>query len=151
MSFDPATALFDLAKVAIEKVFPDPLKRAEQLERLEKLKQDGELAKMQAEVSLLLGQIEINKVEAAHPSIFVSGWRPFIGWTAGIALFMYYVPFALVSLVVWAIACYHAGAIVDRPNLDISDLVGLIAAMLGVVVPRSIERVKGVAIERISK
>lgn len=151
MSFDPATALIDLAKVAIEKVFPDPLKRAEQLERLERLRQEGDLAKLQAEVSLLLGQIEINKVEAAHPSVFVSGWRPFIGWIVGVSLFMYYVPYALVSLIVWTIACYHTGSIVERPNLDISDLIGLLSAMLGVVVPRSIERIKGVAIERVTK
>ena len=33
-----------------------------------------------------LAQIEINKVEAAHLSVWVSGWRPFIGWVAGLAL-----------------------------------------------------------------
>jgi hypothetical protein len=151
MSLDPLSAIFDLGKTAIEKIWPDANKRAEQLERLETLRQQGDLQKMQMEVNLLMGQIEVNKAEAAHPSLFVSGWRPFIGWTAGVALFMYYVPFTLVSLVVWAIGCYHAGHIVERPNLDISDLIGLLAAMLGVVVPRHIERVKGAAIDRVTR
>jgi hypothetical protein len=151
MSHDPLSAIFDLGKTAIEKIWPDANKRAEQLERLETLRQQGDLQKMQMEVNLLMGQIEVNKTEAAHPSLFVSGWRPFIGWTAGISLFMYYVPFTLVSLIVWSIACYHAGAIVERPNLDISDLIGLLAAMLGVVVPRHIERVKGAAIDRVTR
>ena len=35
---------------------------------------------------LAKGQLEINKVEAAHKSLFVAGWRPFIGWVAGIGL-----------------------------------------------------------------
>ena len=35
---------------------------------------------------LAKGQIEINKAEAAHKSMFVAGWRPFVGWTCGVAL-----------------------------------------------------------------
>lgn len=151
MALDPISAVFDLGKTAIEKIWPDANKRAEQLERLEKLKQDGDLAKMQMEVNLMLGQIDINKIEAAHPSLFVSGWRPAIGWTACVALFMYYVPFCLVSLVVWSIACYQAGHIVERPNLDIADLMGLLGAMLGVVIPRHRERMSGSAIESLTK
>lgn len=147
---NPLSAIFDIGKIAIEKIWPDANKRAEQLERLEKLRQDGDLAKMQLEVQLLLSQVEVNKVEAAHPSLFVSGWRPFIGWTAGIALFTYYVPFCLISLVVWAVACYHAGTIVERPNLDISDLVGLLGAMLGIVIPRHRERMSGYAIDNLT-
>ena len=36
---------------------------------------------------LMKGQLEVNKTEAAHSSIFVSGWRPFIGWTCGLGMF----------------------------------------------------------------
>ena len=31
-------------------------------------------------------QADINKVEAGHKSIYVAGWRPFIGWVCGFAL-----------------------------------------------------------------
>ena len=37
-------------------------------------------------VKLAKGQMEINKTEAAHKSLFVAGWRPFIGWTCGVAM-----------------------------------------------------------------
>ena len=36
---------------------------------------------------LLKGQLEVNKTEAAHKSLFVAGWRPAIGWICGLALF----------------------------------------------------------------
>ena len=41
----------------------------------------------------VMGQLEVNKAEAQHRSIFVAGWRPFIGWTCGIALMAYFVLF----------------------------------------------------------
>ena len=46
---------------------------------------------------------DTNKVEAAHRSIFVSGWRPFIGWVCGAALcFQYLVrPFWVWGAAVW--------------------------------------------------
>jgi len=53
---DPLSALFDLGKTAIEKIWPDPSKRADELFRLEQLKQQGDLALMKAQVDLLLGQ-----------------------------------------------------------------------------------------------
>jgi hypothetical protein len=40
---------------------------------------------------LAKGQLEINKAEASHKSIFVAGWRPFIGWTCGVALCWHFV------------------------------------------------------------
>ena len=40
---------------------------------------------------LAKGQLEINKTEAQHRSIFVAGWRPFVGWTCGVALAWHFV------------------------------------------------------------
>ena len=39
----------------------------------------------------VMAQLEVNKAEAQHRSIFVAGWRPFIGWTCGIALMAHFV------------------------------------------------------------
>tara|TARA_R110000803_G_scaffold60763_3_gene120208 strand:- start:498 stop:929 length:432 start_codon:yes stop_codon:yes gene_type:complete len=86
MSFDPLSALFDIGKVAIEKIWPDPTKRAKELRKLEEMKQRGSLAEMNAQVNMLTGQMEINKVEAASGNWFVAGWRPFVGWVCGFAL-----------------------------------------------------------------
>ena len=80
MSFDPLAALFDLGKVAIEKIWPDPVKRAEEIRKLEEMRQRGDLEELNAKVKLLTGQMDINKVEAASSDRFVAGWRPFVGW-----------------------------------------------------------------------
>jgi len=85
MSIPLLDSLLDLGKSAIDKIWPDPIKRAEEYRKLEELRQAGDLAVMQAEVQLLTGQMQINLKEAEHSSIFVSGWRPFVGWCGGFA------------------------------------------------------------------
>lgn len=86
MSFDPLSAALSLGKTVIEKIWPDPTKRAQELLKLEELHQKGDIAELNAHVQLMLGQLEVNKVEAAHSSIFVAGWRPFVGWVGGFSL-----------------------------------------------------------------
>ena len=83
---------------------------------------------------------EINKVEAAHQSIFVAGWRPFIGWVCGLALaFQYLVrPFW-----VWASETWWPGLPVP-PTLD-GMLWELVFGMLGIGGLRTFEKVKGTA------
>lgn len=151
MSVQLVTAALDLVKMGAEKIWPDANKRAEQLERLEKLRQEGDLAKLQAEVSLLLAQVDLNKTEAQHPSVFVAGWRPAIGWVCAMSLFTYYVPYCLAATGMWVYQCVNAGSLVERPDLNIADLVGLVAAMLGVGLPRTYEKVKEVATSRTQK
>jgi len=134
MSFDPLSALFELGKTAIEKIWPDPSKRAEELFKLEQLKQTGDLAKMQAEVSLMLGQIEINKTEAANSNLFVSGWRPSVGWVCSAALAYEYLVRPLLTTF----------GIVAAP-IEVDTLNTLLFALLGVAGLRSIDKIKGVA------
>lgn len=86
MEFNPLDALFNLGKSAIERIWPDPIKRAEELRKLEEMKQSGDLAKMKMHVDLMLAQVSINLQEAKHKSIFVAGWRPWIGWVGGFSL-----------------------------------------------------------------
>ena len=86
MSFDPLTAALDVGKSLIEKIWPDPVKQSEEIRKLEELHQKGDLAVLNAEVQLLLGQINVNAAEANHKSIFVAGWRPFVGWVCGFGL-----------------------------------------------------------------
>lgn len=86
MSFDPLTAAFDAGKILIEKIWPDPVKQSQELRALEELRQNGDIAELNAHVKLLTGQLEVNKTEATHKSIFVAGWRPFVGWVCGLGL-----------------------------------------------------------------
>ena len=62
-------------------LIPDNNARAEAKEQAEKL-----LLSSVSEV--VKGQIELNKIEAQHRSIFVAGWRPAIGWVCAIG-FLY--------------------------------------------------------------
>ena len=84
----------------------------------------------------LKGQLEINKVEAAHDSVFVSGGRPCIGWVCALGLF-YNVILANI-LGIW----------VDVPEVDTTLLVPVMMGMLGIGAMRSYEKVKGVSREK---
>ena len=138
-SFDPLSALFDLGKTAIEKIWPDPSKRAEELFRLEQLKQSGDLALMKAQVDLLLGQIEVNKIEAASSSIFVAGWRPFAGWVGGVA-------FAYASIVepmarfISTVGFDYSGAF---PEINTELTIQVLLGMLGLGLMRSFDKKQG--------
>src|SRR3990172_5000589 len=102
-------------------------------------------AKAEAELGTSLlewdkGQLEINKVEAAHSSIFVSGWRPFIGWTCGAAVAY---QFVIVPWLTW-ISGMIAIVIPPAPSLD-DMLWQLLFALLGMGGLRTFEKIKGVA------
>jgi len=151
-SFDPLSAAFDLGKTAIERIWPDPIRRAEELRKLEELRQAGDLAKLNAHVQLMLGQLEVNKAEAQHKSIFVAGWRPAIGWVGAISLALIYIPKAIVMTLIWTYQCYLIlHAVPDAislndvskvvlpafPDLGVSDILGLLGSMLGIGAMRS--------------
>ena len=86
-----------------------------------------------------LAQIEVNKVEAQHRSIFVSGWRPFIGWTCGVALTWHFVisPFILFTTAIVGIE------IPELPSFDMETLTTILLGMLGLGSLRSFEKYKG--------
>jgi hypothetical protein len=146
MSFDPLSALFDLGKTAIEKIWPDPSKRAAELLKLEELKQAGDLARMQAEVNLMLGQIEINKVEAQHPSVFVAGARPAVMWIGAFGL--------AYAAVVEPIARFAARVCFDYqgefPVLDTTITMQVLFGILGLGAYRTYEKTKEVQTDRTS-
>lgn len=99
------------------------------------------------EQQLKLGQVETNKIEAASNSIFIAGWRPYIGWICGTALGVYYIPQALMATILWTIQCVMAmRAAVDITTLvlpsyplifEVSEIMGLVASLLGMAGLRS--------------
>ena len=88
----------------------------------------------------LLGQIEINKEEAKHASVFVAGWRPFIGWVSGASLAYTFVLSPFIEF--FARLLGYTGVM---PLPDTSSLMTLITAMLGVGAMRSFDKLKGTA------
>ena len=146
MAFDPLSAAFELGKSAIERIWPDPQKQAEELRKLEELRQKGNLAELNAHVQLMLAQLKVNANEATHKSIFVAGWRPFIGWVGGSAMAY---QFVLYPLLVWVWAVLQVNDIVPNdlsppPIMETGALFSIVTAMLGIGGMRSWDKAKGV-------
>jgi hypothetical protein len=88
----------------------------------------------------VMGQVEVNKVEASHRSIWVAGWRPFVGWVAGCGIAW---TFVIAPLVEWVSRLW--GWTGEMPEVDVAQLMTLVLAMLGVAGMRSFDKVKGTA------
>ena len=144
MSFDPLSALFDLGKTALDKSWPDPVKRAEELRKLEELKQAGDIARLNAEVNLMLGQIDVNKAQAQHPSVFVAGARPAVMWIGAFGL-AYAAIIEPLARFVAAVCFGYAG---DFPQLDTTITMQVLFGILGLGAYRTFEKTKDVQTNR---
>ncbi len=132
------TALLPALGTLVDRLIPD---RA----AAEKAKAEMEAELIRASNEAALAQVEVNKIEAAHSSVFVAGWRPAIGWVCAAAMALYYIPMALVGTGLWAWACIQAGAIVPRPEMGIVEIIGLVTSLLGMGTLRTTEKLNGVA------
>lgn len=122
-------AIAGIVDKALSAVLPDPVARAKATtDILDKLGQ------------MDLGQMQVNQEEAKSTSIFVAGWRPFIGWVCGMALAYEYV---IAPFLIWGCAIY--GYALPTPPTISNDLWELMLGMLGLGALRSIEKVKGVS------
>ena len=87
-----------------------------------------------------IAQIEVNKQEARHKSLFVSGWRPFIGWSCGLALTYHAIMQPILQVI-----CRAFGLDFVFPEFDLAMLYPVLMGMLGLSASRSFEKSKGVA------
>jgi hypothetical protein len=114
----------------------------------ERAKEEFEKKMLEAIVSADNAQAEINKVEAGSQSLFVAGWRPWVGWVCGCGLAWSFVlsPFLAwgiaVAVIFWKPELKELPAL---PELDTGQLLSLTLAMLGIGGLRTFEKVKGVA------
>lgn len=122
----------------IDRLVPDKAKAAELQMELTKELLSGALAQASA-------QIELNKIEAAHGSVFVSGWRPFIGWICGVALAYQYV----LSPILMYLSNAFGLEIPAPPTLD-NSLWELVLGMLGMGAMRTFEKMQGVASTKVT-
>lgn len=111
----------------------------------ERLAAEIELGKLGQAIDL--GQIEVNKVEAASSSVFVAGWRPSIGWVGATALGY---QFVLYPLLIWGWALAQAqgwipSAFKPPPMLDTDALWVILSGLLGLAGLRTTEKIKSVA------
>lgn len=89
-----------------------------------------------------LAQLEVNKVEAGHRSIFVAGWRPFIGWVCGAALAYQYLVLPLGIYLATIFSEKVATIMLNAPKLD-DNMWQLLIGMLGMGALRSFDKMKG--------
>ena len=133
MTFDPLTALLEVGSKVIDRLWPDPIQRDAAKLELFKLQQAGELQAM-------IGQLEINKEEAKSPSMFVSGWRPFIGWVCGAAC-----AWNWIGLKVALFVAAYFGKELHLAPADIGEMMPVLLGMLGLGGLRTMEKIQGVA------
>jgi len=127
MALDPLTAGLDLASSVINKIWPD--------------KSESERAQLAAAVSIVQGQLSINQEEAKSTNVFVSGWRPFVGWVCGSAFAWNWIglPMAKFGLAVFTTQT------LDISPADLSEMLPVLLGMLGLGTLRTFEKTKGVA------
>jgi hypothetical protein len=133
-------ALLPLVGNILDKIIPDPTQKAEAQLKMLELAQKGELAVLDAEVKMAMGQMEINKAEATT-DMFRGGWRPATGWACVFGLAY---QFLLMPLLPWFVTVM-GGSVPPLPPIDNETLLVLLTGMLGLGGLRTYERVKGKA------
>lgn len=115
-----------LANTVINKLWPD--------------KTEQEKQELAAAVMVVQGQIDTNKEEAKSPSVFVSGWRPFIGWVCGVAC-----AWNWIGLKVALFIAAYLGKNLNITPADITEMMPVLLGMLGLGGMRTVEKIQGVA------
>lgn len=133
-------SVFDFGSKILDKIFPDPVAKATAQLELLKAQQAGEFKEMDMALQLATNQSDVNKVEAASTSIFVAGWRPFIGWTCGSA---FAINFVVGPMGEWV--ALLTGKVAHFPQMDITTMMPVLLGMLGLGGMRTYEKFKGVA------
>lgn len=117
----------DLAKDVIGRIWPD--------------KSEQERAELSAALLVVQGQLQVNQTEAASSSVFVAGWRPFIGWVCGSACAWNWIGLPVVKA---GLALAGGPALALAPA-DLTEMLPVLMGMLGLGALRTAEKFKGVA------
>ena len=134
MGIDDAVAAgYTLVDTIVKCIWPD----ATEIEK-DKLAQMTQ--ELQAEWANQLQQIELNKIEAASSSLFVAGWRPFVGWVGAMAL-AYSAIIEPISRFIAMVIFAYTGTF---PGINTDVTLQILMALLGLGSMRSFEKAKGV-------
>ena len=115
----------------LDKIIPDAGERQKLAHEI------ATMAERQAH-EIALAQIEVNKEEAKSSDAFRGGWRPFIGWTCGVAFALHFVVFPVLNFFLVA-----AGEAEVKILFDMNTLLTVLGGLLGLGAFRSYEKVKG--------
>src|SRR5574343_780535 len=130
---DAINSVANLGSTIVNKIWPDATE-------VEKAKLEQALTAMQNEYNLVLSQLKINEIEAGNTNIFVSGWRPALGWVCVSGfLYQYFLKNVLNAiLIVFGLPPTFTG-------IEIDALSTLLFGMLGLTAARTVEKVQNVA------
>lgn len=130
--------MLEILKLALGPVIEKALDLIPNLNERARAKEAMEAGLLSAAAEAMKSQTEINKIEAAHQSIFVAGWRPAIGWVGAIGLFWSYVG---QPVAIWTVTTFGLGIAI--PLIPTENLLELVLAMLGIGGMRSWEKSRG--------
>lgn len=139
MTLPVVGTLIEAGMKILDKVIPDPQAKLEAQYKLLALQQAGEFKEIDAQLQMAQGQMDINKVEAANSNVFVSGWRPAIGWICGFIFFSNYIALPLLA---WLSPLAN---IPPPPRLEIGEILPVLLGMLGLGGLRTAEKIKSAA------
>jgi hypothetical protein len=134
----PWSLLIEPISQLLDKLIPDPAAREKAKLELMKAERENDLEEFRLAVTADQAQTAINQTEAANPELFVSGWRPFIGWVCGVAFAYHFIVQPLL-----AFAIINAGGNVKLPAFDMDALSTVLMGMLGLGGLRTIEKIRG--------
>ena len=134
----PWALLIDPLSKLLDKLIPDPLARAKAQEELLKSERENDLETLRLAISADQSQMAINTQEASNSNLFVSGWRPFIGWVCGVAFCYHFVVQPLLAFIL-----DNSGHEAKLPVFDMEALSTVLMGMLGLGSLRTIEKIKG--------
>jgi hypothetical protein len=134
LALDPITAILNIGNTIIDRILPDKTAAAAAKVQLVQAELAGELQSAH-------DQLVVDSVEAASNSVFVAGWRPFVGWCCGAALaWSYIVQPCIVAICVLSHVNFDATKL---PQLNMPELIGLLSTMLGMGALRSFDKTQG--------
>ena len=133
---DAINSVANLASTVVERIYPDATV-------VEKAKLDRIAAEISNEFNLVLGQLEINKVEAASSSIFIAGARPAAMWVGVITLF--YIGGSLLN---WLALCFNLPPFPPVLNSASTDI---LMGLLGLGGLRTFDKLKGIDTKSITR
>lgn len=128
--------LIEAGMKILDKVIPDPQAKLEAQYKLLELQQRGEFKEIDAQLQMAQGQMDINKIEAANESVFVSGWRPAMGWCC---VLIFVANFIGVPMLAWLSPLLD---IPPPPRLEMGEVLPVLLGMLGLGGLRTAEFIK---------
>ena len=125
-------AILEIAGKIFDRVIPDKV-------AAQKAKDEFAAVSQTQEFQIALAQIAVNTEEAKSPSLWTSGWRPFVGWAGGVG-FAYA---TIVEPVARFVASVGFGYLGEFPQLELGLLLTTLGGLLGLGTLRTVEKIKG--------